>query len=302
MNKGDILRQQGENIQNKFYIGSLFGFKQPISQIIETGNAYIAAAEAYFTDELYEHAGECYIKAINYFKKVDHNKNEIYYEKAANCFEKINNLKMANLIYKEAIELTNSLQKYKYSAKFTIAIINNYKELGEDNEKIIECYEQAYNYYNLAKYKKIAVTECILNLATIYLNMGEYKKAFDNYSIYFNEFMPPQNRELFKALLCLYLLDDLSNLRNTLNEFISKDTLKVFICSPEYKFINSLLELELEKNSKYVKYDKFLTSFTIFMQYDKYCEICYDYDNIRSFNSDVTNLLLKIKEKYFKNV
>ena len=33
---------------------------------------------------------------------------------------------MANLIYKEAIELTNSLQKYKYSAKFTIAIINNY--------------------------------------------------------------------------------------------------------------------------------------------------------------------------------
>jgi hypothetical protein len=132
--------------------------------------------------------------------------------------------------------------------------------------------------------------------------MGEYKKAFDNYSIYFNEFMPPQNRELLKALLCLYLLDDLSNLRNTLNEFISKDTLKVFICSPEYKFINSLLELELEKNSKYDKYDNFLKSFTIFMQYDKYCEICYDYDNIRSFNSDVTNLLLKIKEKYFENV
>ncbi len=187
------------------------------------------------------------------------------------CIEEINlNFNKAhNQLKSLKIESNNSNSKLKEFNNTISKKINNINTLEEIRE-----------FYNSSKEKgwkaEVFINEDWQDLSPTCEEVFEYYSNFVNN----NNNSDSNNSIILKKLLALYLLNDI----NKLNEILSKQT--SFKDTPEYTFIKSLLEIDLNNNKE--------------ENNNKFCEISYNYDKVNPFDSDVTNLLLEIKDKYFE--
>ena len=254
---------------------TIFGFGKS-QKYEDAAEAFTKAGNAFKLANLWESAGDAFIKAAECENEVIYSSNKLV--EAANSYKKINPVKAIKTFYR-VIENYNEAGKFSQSARY-------YQEVGEiyevdgNTEGAQEAYQQAANLL-LGENKTQIATKCLLKVATLASGHDDFAKAADIFESIGRASMETRSSAysakgyLLQCCLCHLALGDAVALRGKLDEFKSVDY--SFPSSRECEFL-----------------EKLLTAFDGCNTED-FSQTCADFDRVSPLDPWKTTVLLKAK-------
>lgn len=293
---GKNFEDSAELLINKFSISYLINPEKRYEDVYEL---YIKSANAYKLDNLWEKAGDVYLKAGNYIWtnpydgifSVGTNFETIQcFINGAHCYDKIK--------HEKRIECrTNAISLYKISGQFERCgkLYLQIAEIYEYNNQIelaLENYNHAHQFFELSEKGKTDSIQCLCKYANLYASKSEkinlnklldiYNKIIDCYqTINTGKFHIKQYITMSMLTVMAIHSQTIESIKKHYENYLSIDY--TFGNTSQGIFITSLIKSLAENNV-----ELFETS-------------CYNYDRVKPLDTAMVQLLTIVKKRLITN-
>ncbi len=229
-------------------------------KIAEAIDYYVKAASQYKIVKLWENAGSSYIEAGKLGLGLPNNSyyTATNFSKAGEVLIK-NDMKTNIALAIYAFE--NAVKLFVDNGHLIQAAANNLKiaEIKEENGMLVEAissYEKTYDYYE-AEHQQSHSIKILLKIANLLIEINDYHKAIIIFEKIANYYIKSQTSclvstyktYLCKACICKLYLDDIVDMKKTLNKYCCmKDG---FVNTEEYILIDNLINAYEQSDPEY---------------------------------------------------
>lgn len=285
--KGEAILIDAEKAKKKAlssgFISSLMGASKEV-RCEDAAELFKKAGHAFKISRGYQEAGKAYCEAGRMHLEIRSSSYDAgcLFKDAGECFQKSNQDDAVNA-WQQAIQIFSDAGKWSICGKLQQEISASY-ELdigGGSDDRAIDSYQQAINFYNMDSHSKMKARTCLEKMAALTAKKEDFLRAATCYEelaeacLSSNLTSMGAKAHFLKVTYCLLCAEDAVAARTKLDEFNAKDY--TFGSSREGDFASKLIEAYAAEDAQALG------------------QACADYDAIRKLTPDDIHMLNKCK-------